>query len=114
VCPLTRGHTVVFFKIVQTINKAYRAQNLSYLNFTRRAAREMLKRAAHAITTSSSVINQVWGGTFHATANRLLRIYAQAAGISPDSTIIDQSDAEDLINVIRHKKSFSKLWNCLP
>lgn len=48
--------------------------------------------------------SQVWSGTFHAIANRLLRIYAQSVGLPQDFTIIDQSDAEDMLDIIRHKK----------
>ncbi|MCX5999467.1 MAG: ATP-dependent helicase, partial [Chloroflexi bacterium] len=78
------------------------------LTFTRRAADEMLEREASAISAGSPTIHRVWGGTFHAVANRILRIYAQAAGLSPEFTIIDRSDAEDFINVIRNDLSLSK------
>jgi DNA helicase-2/ATP-dependent DNA helicase PcrA len=49
-----------------------------------------------------SLTGRVWGGTFHASANRLLRIYAKAARLDRDFTVMDRSDAEDMINVIRH------------
>jgi DNA helicase II / ATP-dependent DNA helicase PcrA len=52
----------------------------------------------------AALASRVWGGTFHATANRLLRIYGQALQLPSDFTIIDQSDSEDLMEVIRHKK----------
>src|SRR5215213_3533977 len=41
------------------------------LTFTRRAAREMLGRARRLDKASGA--ERVWGGTFHSTANRLLR-----------------------------------------
>ncbi|MCH7870199.1 MAG: UvrD-helicase domain-containing protein, partial [Planctomycetes bacterium] len=52
------------------------------LTFTRRAAAEMLRRAANL--TGSAGIEQAWGGTFHAVANRLLRKFGRAMGLSPD------------------------------
>ncbi|MBN1270250.1 MAG: ATP-dependent helicase [Kiritimatiellae bacterium] len=77
------------------------------LTFTRRAAEEMVKRAAAIAARGAAVTGKVWGGTFHATANRLLRIYAKAAGLSGDFTVMDQPDAEDLLNVIRHEMGLS-------
>src|SRR3954447_12472338 len=60
------------------------------LTFTRRAAAEMLKRVetilARAsnnslLSTQSSILTKVWGGTFHAIANRLLRLHAESLGL---------------------------------
>ncbi|TLN00564.1 ATP-dependent helicase, partial [bacterium] len=72
------------------------------LTFTRRAAEEMLRRASEIIGRSASANGRVWGGTFHATANRLLRIYGPAAGLEGDFTVMDRSDAEDMLDMIRH------------
>lgn len=90
------------------------------LTFTRRAAAEMLKRAVAIIERGATVAGKVWGGTFHATANRLLRIYAKAAGLPNDFTVMDESDAADMINVIRHEmglatreKRFPRKRTCL-
>ena len=69
------------------------------LTFTRRAAQEMLRRAEHYTRHSS----HVWGGTFHAVANRLLRQHGHAVGLTPDFTVLDQSDAEDLLNLVRQE-----------
>src|SRR3712207_3732281 len=43
----------------------------------------------------------VHGGTFHATAHRLLRRFGPAAGLAADFTIMDQGDAEDLMQLSR-------------
>ncbi len=102
------------YRVAHLISQGVAPNRILLLTFTRRASKEMLNRAASAISTKASLINQVWGGTFHATANRLLRIYAKSANLSPDFTIIDQSDAADLIDVIRHKNSFSKLDKRFP
>src|SRR5207244_7235115 len=68
-------------------------------SFTRRAAREMLARAGRL--TGRDVGGRVWGGTFHAVANRLLRIYGRPLGLRPDFTVMDQADAADLMNLVR-------------
>jgi DNA helicase-2/ATP-dependent DNA helicase PcrA len=49
-----------------------------------------------------------WAGTFHAVANRLLRLYAPAIGLEPSFTILDRGDAEDLLDVVRHQAGLSR------
>ena len=69
------------------------------LTFTRRAAAEMLTRAGQM--TDQRAAGQVWGGTFHAIGNRLLRYYGRAIGLAPEFSVVDQADAADLMNLIR-------------
>lgn len=79
------------------------------LTFTRRAAAEMLRRVDGIIGgRQSGVGKRVWGGTFHAIANRLLRIYAQAIGLAESFTVLDRSDAEDVINDVRAQLELDK------
>lgn len=84
------------------------------LTFTRRAALEMVRRAAAIVAQGSGVSRRVWGGTFHSIGNRLLRIYAQSAGLRSDFTIMDRADAQDLIDVVRHKMRFDRLRKRFP
>lgn len=92
------------YRVAYLVAQGVNPGKILLLTFTRRAAQEMLRRAAHIAQRGSPATVRVWGGTFHATANRLLRIYAKAAGLSKDFTILDQGDAEDLIGLIRHEK----------
>jgi len=91
------------YRVAYLISRGINPGKILLLTFTRRAAQEMLHRASRITERGTPVTGRVWGGTFHATANRLLRIYASAAGISKDFTILDQGDAEDLIGMIRHE-----------
>lgn len=84
-------------------------QRICLLTFTRRAAAELLRRAEAG--TSSTATGRVWGGTFHATANRLLRLHGRTLGLDPDFTVIDQADAADLMNLIRVDLGLSKTAN---
>ena len=68
------------------------------LTFTRKAAQEMLWRAASLVGNFSS---QVTGGTFHAIANNLLRRYADLLGYPSSFSIIDQADAEGIVNLLK-------------
>jgi DNA helicase-2/ATP-dependent DNA helicase PcrA len=91
------------YRVAYLISKGISPERILLLTFTRRAAKEMLDRATKALGRESSITAKVWGGTFHAIANRLLRIYSSSLKISPEFTIIDQTDSEDLLNLIRHR-----------
>jgi DNA helicase II / ATP-dependent DNA helicase PcrA len=101
------------YRVAYLISEGTPADRILLLTFTRRAAEEMLKRAASAIQDRSAAA-RVWGGTFHAVANRILRMYAQAAGLSPEFTIIDRSDAEDVLDVVRNDLGFSRKQSRFP
>jgi DNA helicase II / ATP-dependent DNA helicase PcrA len=95
-------------RVAYLISKGVDPERILLLTFTRRASKEMIDRAAQALGQDAALASRVWGGTFHATANRILRIYGQALQLSPDFTIIDQSDSEDLLEMLRHKKIDAK------
>ena len=94
-------------RVSYLLSQGVQPERILLLTFTRRAAEEMLKRATSVAAVDESLTRRIWGGTFHATANRLLRIYAKAAGLLPDFTIMDRSDAEDFMNVVRHDAGLS-------
>lgn len=102
------------YRVSYLISRGIAPERILLLTFTRRAAEEMLRRAASVIPKGNSAASQVWGGTFHAFANRILRIYSQAADLSPDFTIIDRTDAEDLLDVIRNDMAFSQKESRFP
>jgi DNA helicase-2/ATP-dependent DNA helicase PcrA len=84
------------------------------LTFTRRAANEMLRRVEGILRnhpklrTQTGALAKLWGGTFHAMANRLLRMYAQSIGFTEAFTVLDRSDAEDLMNECRSELQLDK------
>ncbi|MHC4913917.1 MAG: ATP-dependent helicase [Planctomycetota bacterium] len=98
-------------RVAWLIEKGVPAERILLLTFTRRAAAEMLARAGRI---AGSAASRVWGGTFHATANRLLRLYGKALGLSPDFTVMDQADAADVMNLIRSDLGFSKSKKRFP
>ncbi len=93
-------------RVAHLIHQGTTPDRILLLTFTRRAAAEMISRAKHMSRSESA--NNVWGGTFHATANRLLRIYGRAIDLSADFTVMDQGDAADMMNLIRNELGFSK------
>jgi DNA helicase-2/ATP-dependent DNA helicase PcrA len=81
------------------------------LTFTRKASQEMLQRAARLLDNRCE---RVSGGTFHSFANLKLRQYAAHLGLSPDFAILDRTDAEDLIGLIRKNADGSSAGHRLP
>jgi DNA helicase-2/ATP-dependent DNA helicase PcrA len=86
-------------RVARLVERGTPPERILLLTFTRRAAREMLSRAG--TLTGARGLGRVWGGTFHATANRLLRIHGRALGLSPSFTVLDRTDTADLMDLIR-------------
>src|SRR5215510_2472466 len=86
------------------------------LTFTRRAAEEMIRRVKRitATTLGSQQVDLPWSGTFHAIGARLLREYAAQIGLKPSFTILDRSDAADLMDLVRHDLGQSKKSSRFP
>src|SRR5207247_211090 len=86
------------------------------LRFTRRAAEEMIRRVKR-ITAKALGIQHVdlpCSGTFHAIGARLLREYANQIGLKPSFTILDRSDAADLMDLVRHELGYSTKKSRFP
>ena len=86
-------------RVASLVDHGVAPERILLLTFTRRAAREMLSRAE--ALTGDRALGRVWGGTFHATANRLLRLHGGALGLSPGFTVLDRTDTADLMDLIR-------------
>ena len=71
------------------------------LTFTRRAAADMLARAA-ILCGDRRVTGRLWGGTFHAVAHRLITLHCDALSLAPESAVLDQGDAAELMDLLRH------------
>jgi DNA helicase-2/ATP-dependent DNA helicase PcrA len=83
-------------------------QRILLLTFTRRAAQEMVSRCERLVGSDSQ---HVQGGTFHGIAHKLLRRFGPAAGLPADFTILDQSDAGDLMGLSRSALGYGDLKN---
>jgi len=92
------------YRVAHLIERGAAAERILLLTFTRRAAQEMLSRAERLVGSNSK---RVHGGTFHATAHRLLRHYGPAAGLPKDFTIMDQSDSADLMQLSRAQLGYA-------
>jgi DNA helicase-2/ATP-dependent DNA helicase PcrA len=98
-------------RVAHLITSGTDPSRILLLTFTRRASAEMLKRVESILAgapVKNASITRVWGGTFHAIANRLLRLHCQSLGLAESFTVIDRSDAEDLLNDLRGELSLDK------
>jgi len=102
---------VLVHRTAYLVERSVRPEEILLLTFTRRASQEMLKRASLILDERCE---RVSGGTFHSFANMVLRRYANVVGISRDFAILDRSDAEDTVNLIRTKLGFSKTKSRFP
>ena len=90
-------------RVARLIERGARPERILLLTFTRRAAHEMLARVERLVGSASRAVH---GGTFHGTAHRLLRRFGAQCGIAADFTIMDQGDAEDLMQISRAQLGF--------
>ncbi len=88
----------ITYRVAYLVELGVKPESILLLTFTRRAAQEMLRRASILL---DSRCEKVAGGTFHSFANLVLRQYAPLIHFESSFTILDQGDAEDVINLLR-------------
>jgi DNA helicase II / ATP-dependent DNA helicase PcrA len=98
-------------RVAHLIQQGARPERILLLTFTRRAAQEMLMRSERLVGGTSRGVH---GGTFHATGHRLLRRFGGAAGIPRDFSIMDQGDAEDLMQLSRAQLGYATSHKRFP
>ncbi|MCF8260315.1 MAG: ATP-dependent helicase [Melioribacteraceae bacterium] len=86
------------YRVARMVEMGIDPKSILLLTFTRKAAKEMLNRAAMLLDSRCSRIN---GGTFHSFANITLRRNAKHIGLEQNFTILDQGDSQDVISLIR-------------
>ncbi len=86
-------------RVAHLLERGTAPERILLLTFTRRAADEMLARAA-LLCPDQQAARRVWGGTFHAVAHRLVTEHASLLNLSQVS-VIDPSDVADLLDLLR-------------
>jgi DNA helicase-2/ATP-dependent DNA helicase PcrA len=91
-------------------------QRILLLTFSRRAALDMTGRVKRIAGAAMGIaeIDLPWAGTFHAVGARIVREFADRIGLKPSFTILDRSDAADLMDVMRHDLGMSKKETRFP
>ena len=86
----------ITYRVAYLIVTGTHPSQILLATFTNKAARAMLARV-EAITSGEAA--GLWGGTFHALGNRLLRQHAALAGLQPNYSILDEEDQRDLLKI---------------
>lgn len=99
------------YRVARLVELGVKPEAILLLTFTRKAAEEMLRRAA-AMTDDRC--RHVSGGTFHHFANVVLRRYASRLGYGAGFSILDRPDSEDILNLLRSNLGVSVKEGRLP
>jgi DNA helicase-2/ATP-dependent DNA helicase PcrA len=86
-------------RVAHLLERGVPPERILLLTFTRRAAEDMLTRAA-ALCPDRDSARRVWGGTFHAIAHRLVAEHASQLGLA-EVSVIDPADVSDLLDLLR-------------
>ena len=99
------------YRVARLIERGIDPRSILLLTFTRRAAEEMLQRAS---LLTDSRCERISGGTFHSFGNMVLRQYGQLIGLAPGFTIMDRSDSEDVLQLLRAQMGLDKREKRFP
>ncbi len=93
------------YRVAHLVEKGVPPEAILLLTFTRKSSQEMLWRSGRLLNENC---NRVVGGTFHGVANMLLRRYGSRIGFGSSFTIIDRSDAEGIVNLLKSSLGLGK------
>lgn len=85
---------VIEYRVLYLVQNKISPNSILLLTFTRRAAREMLSRAAR----HDPRCKNVEGGTFHSFGYKMLKRYAKIIGFPDSFSVLDEGDAEEAIH----------------
>lgn len=99
------------YRVARLVEEGISPGAILLLTFTRKAADEMLKRASQLLDDRCEKVS---GGTFHSFANSVLHRNAKAIGFDKGFSIIDRSDSESLIGMLRKEMGFVSKYRSFP
>ena len=89
-------------RVASLIDRGVPPERILLLTFTRRAADDMIARAA-ALCTRPEAGRRIQGGTFHAVAHGIVTRHTAALGLPDAISVLDRGDAADAIDLIRQE-----------
>ncbi len=103
------------YRVARLIEDGVGPNSILLLTFTRKAAREMMRRAAVLLDAR---VEKVSGGTFHSVAYTVLKSFGvphtEHKSNSAPVRLLDQSDAEDVMSLVRSRFDVAKLKRRFP
>jgi DNA helicase-2/ATP-dependent DNA helicase PcrA len=99
---------VIAARVAELLCSGVAFDRILLLTFSRKAAREMINRVrgVGAKPPWACARQLPWAGTFHSIAVQLLRRFGDRIGLNPGFTILDRSDSEDLMGLVRQDLGF--------
>jgi len=94
---------IIEYRVLSLITKGIPPDSILLLTFTRRAAREMLSRAAG----HDPLCQDVMGGTFHSFGYSIIARYASLLGYERPITFLDEADSEQLLHRLANRLGFT-------
>ena len=91
----------IVYRLAHLVERGVSPAEILLLTFTRKASAEMLHRAGALLGHQN--LGAVRGGTFHGFAFSLLKQYAGLLGFERGVSIMDRSDAEDMLGEARDR-----------
>ena len=103
-------------RVAHLLVKGIHPSRILLLTFSKRAAIEMSHRVRQIAeaATGDRQIDLPWSGTFHAIGTKLIREYGPQVGLRSSFTILDRTDAADLMNRVRHDLKLSETKSPFP
>ena len=101
---------VIEYRVLSLIEHGIKPESILLLTFTRRAAAEMLNRAAEHDPRA----RKVDGGTFHSFAYKLLKQYGSRVGLPKNLMIMDEDDAQEAVGRISIRLGLSGVDKKFP
>jgi len=92
-----KTHTLTY-RVAELVERGVDPDRILLLTFTNKAAQSMTRRVSGLLGVE---IRDLWSGTFHSIANRILRRQADRLGYDTDYTILDVEDARTLMKNCR-------------
>ncbi|MGQ9687735.1 MAG: ATP-dependent helicase [Desulfobaccales bacterium] len=88
------------YRLAYLVDQGVGPENILLLTFTRKAAREMLNRAAELLDRP---LTQVMGGTFHSVCYHWLRRHGRLLGYPEGFTVMDRDDQGRLVADLKER-----------
>ena len=93
---------VIEYRVLYLLEQGVRPQEILLLTFTRKAAAQMLSRAAEHDGRAA----HVEGGTFHSFAFKLVREFKELLGFRGELTVLDEGDVEEIFGKLAAQLGF--------
>ena len=84
----------LIYRVAFLLEQGIPPECILLLTFTNKAAKEMMRRVADLL---GGELSNLWGGTFHSIAARVLRRHAPLLGFQPDFSILDREDSREML-----------------